>query len=116
MEMIMKLFILLSCLLPFSILAKAFPTANIPSTTTRTAQMIDVSQETLSQKINLNTATIHQLTGSFKGIGKKRAQAIVQYRLAHHGFKSIDELALIKGLGKKFLQRNRQALYKIFKI
>lgn len=51
-------------------------------------------------KMNLNAATMTQLE-SVKGIGPKLAGAIVDYRKAHHGFKSLDELKQVKGIGVK---------------
>lgn len=67
-------------------------------------------------KINLNTADVAMLTGSMKGIGKNRAQAIVNYRDAHGPFKSVEELSLIKGLGKSFVSHNLVQLQTIFTI
>ena len=67
-------------------------------------------------KININKADINTLTGSFKGIGKKRAQAIVDYRDAHHGFKSIEELAEVKGIGQHFMDANREKLNELYVI
>lgn len=52
------------------------------------------------EKINLNTATQAQLD-EVKGIGPKLSAAIVAYREAHHGFKSVDELKDVKGIGDK---------------
>lgn len=106
----MKHFIL-ACLLPMPLFAKAFPQATIPPTTATPVQIINVSPQ-----INLNTVSVKELTGSFKGIGIKRAESIIQYRKIHKSFKSIDELGNIKGLGKKFLKRNRNALHKIFRV
>ncbi|RUR11928.1 helix-hairpin-helix domain-containing protein [Legionella sp. km772] len=59
-------------------------------------------------KIDLNKADLKILTGSFKGIGKKRAEAIIAYRDSHQGFKSIEELAEVKGLGQHFMESNRE--------
>ncbi len=42
-----------------------------------------------------------------KGVGAKRAQAIVDYRKAHGPFKSADELALVKGIGPSAIDKNR---------
>lgn len=61
-------------------------------------------------RIDLNTVDVAKLTGSFKGIGKKRAEAIIAYRDSHSGFKSIEELAEVKGLGQKFMEKNREKL------
>lgn len=61
-------------------------------------------------RIDLNTVDVTKLTGSFKGIGQKRAEAIIAYRDSHKGFKSIEELAEVKGLGQKFMEKNREKL------
>lgn len=68
------------------------------------------------QKINLNTADLTTLTGSFKGIGKKRAEAIIAWREANHGFKSVEDLSQVKGFGDRFVQFNLQALQERFTI
>lgn len=60
--------------------------------------------------INLNKADISALIHSFKGIGLKRAAAIIAYRETHGPFKSVEDLANIKGIGFAFVQRNRVAL------
>lgn len=72
------------------------------------------SQPLLSQKIDLNHADLSTLTGSFKGIGKKRAEAIIAYRDSHHGFKSLEELAEVKGIGQSFLEKNREKLNAVY--
>lgn len=66
------------------------------------------------QKIDINTADVTTLTGSVKGIGKKRAEAIIAYRKSHHGFKSLEELAEVKGLGQHFMTANRDKINEIF--
>jgi competence protein ComEA len=63
-----------------------------------------------SARINLNKADVASLTGSFKGIGRRRAEAIIAYRESHHGFKSMEELAEVKGIGQRFVDRNRDKL------
>ena len=57
--------------------------------------------------VNINTADATTIAQELKGIGLKRAQAIVDYRAKHGAFKSADELSLIKGIGTKVIQRNR---------
>ena len=45
-----------------------------------------------------------QLT-ALKGLGKKRAQAIVSYRQAHGAFKSVAGLVKVKGIGQALLKK-----------
>lgn len=51
-------------------------------------------------KVNINTATAEQLK-TIKGIGGSKAEAIVEYRTSHGPFKSVDDLASVKGFSSK---------------
>jgi competence protein ComEA len=55
---------------------------------------------TPSQPISLSTATVEQLD-TLDGIGPTLAARIVQYRDAHGGFRSVDELRQVSGIGDK---------------
>jgi competence protein ComEA len=57
--------------------------------------------------VNINTADAPTIARELKGIGLKRAQAIVDYRAKHGPFKSADELGLVRGIGQKVIQGNR---------
>lgn len=59
--------------------------------------------------IHLSTATVDQLD-EIDGIGPTLAERIVEYRDAHGGFRSIDELAEVEGIGEKRLATLREAL------
>lgn len=59
--------------------------------------------------ININTAD-KELLMSIKGVGEKRAEAIIAYRKQNGPFKSIDQLSEIKGLGQYFVDSNREVL------
>ena len=50
--------------------------------------------------VNLNTATLAQLE-SLPGIGTKTAERIVEYRQKNGGFKKIEELMNVRGVGEK---------------
>ena len=74
------------------------------------AQANDVlSQETLSQLVNINKADISTLS-SLKGIGQQKALAIIAYRDKQGGFHSVDELLNVKGIGDKLLSTIKNKL------
>lgn len=79
-------------------------------------QASSLQQLTEHQKINLNQADAKQLQKAWKGIGKKRAEAIVAYREQHQGFHSIEELVQVKGFSKKFIKANLMSLSQIFSV
>jgi competence protein ComEA len=54
--------------------------------------------------VNINKANSAQLQ-TLNGIGPTKAEEIVKYRKAHGGFKSVDELVNVKGIGPKTVQK-----------
>jgi competence protein ComEA len=62
-----------------------------------------------SGPISLSTATVQQLDG-LDGIGPTLAARIVQYREAHGGFRSIDDLRNVEGIGEKRFATLRKAV------
>ena len=59
-------------------------------------------------KVNINTASKEELL-KLKGIGPKKAEAIIKRR-DKKPFKNINELIEIKGIGEKFLEKNKDNL------
>jgi competence protein ComEA len=55
--------------------------------------------------VHLNKSTIDDLV-TLKGIGHKKAKAILSYREQIGSFKSIDDLTKVKGIGEKVLIDN----------
>lgn len=58
------------------------------------------SAPAVTTPINLNTATAAQLE-ALPGVGAKTAQLIVEHRQKNGGFKKVEELMNIKGIGEK---------------
>ncbi|KPA72398.1 competence protein, partial [Streptococcus suis] len=72
---------------------------NISVVTSTTASSA-MSPEGNEGKVNLNTATEADLQ-TISGIGAKRATDIIAYREANGGFKSVDDLNNVSGIGDK---------------
>ena len=62
----------------------------------------------LFASVDINNATVKELI-TLKAIGDKKAEAILQYRKSHC-FQSINEIVQVKGIGEKFLQKNKKML------
>lgn len=56
----------------------------------------------ISSQLDINQADVNQLE-KLKGIGKKKAEAIVQYRNEHGPFKSVEALQNVKGIGTRLM-------------
>ena len=56
--------------------------------------------------IDLNAATVKELA-ALPGIGKKKAQSIVDYRAENGKFENVDEIRKIDGIGKKIFNKIR---------
>ncbi len=59
------------------------------------------------ETININTASAQELVDFLPGIGKTKAENIVAYRKAIGGFKSVEELIEVKGIGQSTLESIR---------
>jgi comEA protein len=69
------------------------------------AQAVEIHTDgKIAQKININMASAYDLVG-IKGIGEKKAQAIITYRKAHGPFKSLDELKNVHGISERLFKR-----------
>lgn len=60
--------------------------------------------------ININTADKETLMSVIKGVGEKKAEAIILYREKNGAFKSIDELSNIKGIDIGIIEKNKDKL------
>ena len=79
----------------------------LPPLSLSLASLLLAQSPAMANAVNINTADAATIAGDLKGIGLKRAQAIVEYRTKHGPFRSADELSQIKGIGAKVIQKNR---------
>lgn len=75
----------------------------VASTTASSAMSLEEKSTSL---VNLNTATEADLQ-TISGIGAKRATDIIAYREANGGFKSVDDLNNVSGIGDKTMESIR---------
>lgn len=67
------------------------------------------SAAAITTTININAADVSALT-QLKGIGVKKAEAIIEWRKKYGPFKSVDDLVQVKGIGQVILESNRAKL------
>jgi len=62
------------------------------------------------EAVDINTASAAELARELSGIGKIKAQRIVEYREKMGGFVSLEQLTEVRGIGPKTLERNRDKI------
>ncbi len=87
---------------------KALPSATAIAPTTKglSTTVIEAEPDAITPKININTATAQELAEQLSGIGTVKAQAIVEYRQKHGKFKTLNDLATVKGIGATTIANN----------
>jgi competence protein ComEA len=100
----------------FSLLAGSFAlpslvyAAEMPAKTAKASKQVSEEKQSIQQQsVNINKADIALLT-TLKGVGEKKAQAIIAYRNEHGPFQSIEELAEVKGIGEAIVNANREII------
>ncbi|GAA5019347.1 hypothetical protein GCM10023206_33380 [Acinetobacter puyangensis] len=73
-------------------------------------EKLRVQQLGTQLKLNINTATSDEIVAKLEGIGRKKAQAIIDYRNQHGTFKKVDDVLNVKGFGPKTLDKNRDRI------
>ena len=63
-----------------------------------------------ADQVDLNSADAATLSAAIQGVGDAKARAIVEYRKNNGPFKSVDELALVPGIGEKTVAKNKSKL------
>jgi len=60
--------------------------------------------------VNLNKAGAKEIANVLKGIGIKKAKAIVEYREKYGEFKALEELASVRGVGVATIAKNHSRI------
>ena len=73
-------------------------------------EVVDTDPESIRLKIDLNRAEWYELI-ILPGIGEKKAMAIVEYRKEAGGFKTIEQLCEVNGIGVKTVKNIKDRLF-----
>ncbi|WP_341503770.1 helix-hairpin-helix domain-containing protein [Gallaecimonas sp. GXIMD4217] len=92
---------LVGCLLAATMLI-ASPLTAVANSTQEAAK----ATAAVGEMLNINSASAEEIARILKGVGAKKAAAIVEYRKLHGPFKSLEDLKEVKGLGNKLLAAN----------
>ncbi len=57
--------------------------------------------------VNINKADAKTISQALKGIGLKKASAIIAYRKENGAFKKLKDLSNVKGIGEKTIKKNK---------
>lgn len=63
-----------------------------------------------ADRVNINSADAATIDRVLLNIGPTKAEAIVAYRKANGAFRSAEQLALVKGVGLKTIEKNRDRI------
>lgn len=72
--------------------------------------LLAASTLALAGPVNINTADAETISAELNGIGLAKAKAIVDYRKKHGPFRSADDLSLVKGIGERTVEMNRESI------
>ncbi len=63
-----------------------------------------------ASEVDINTSDAATIAAALKGIGMKKAEAIVAYRESNGPFTSVDELVNVRGIGEKTVEKIRDSI------
>ena len=74
------------------------------------AAALFAGQAAASDKVDVNTADAATIDRVLVNIGPSKAEAIVAHRTANGPYKSLEQLAQVKGIGLKTVEKNRDRI------
>ncbi|MFQ3322287.1 MAG: competence protein ComEA [Pseudomonadales bacterium] len=83
---------------------------SLPSFSNEAEDLSQADAIQIAAGININTANAELLADVLNGVGSAKAEAIVAYRDTNGNFSSIEDLALVKGIGVATVERNRSMI------
>jgi competence protein ComEA len=86
-----------------------FTVMSLPLRATGVNETSEVISPLEVQIIDINKADIETLT-LLKGVGEKKAKAIITYRELHGEFDSVEDLLNVKGIGEQMLKHNKERI------
>ena len=89
------------------VLIVSFSVANAEPVYVANADINQADAQGISSPVNINQADAQGISSALKGIGLKKAEAIILYREQNGPFKTVDDLAKVKGIGSKTVEKNR---------
>jgi competence protein ComEA len=88
-----------------AVLIVSLSVASLQALSNEALSNADITNSSLA--ININTANAALLADALNGVGNAKAEAIIAYREANGKFLSIDDLALVSGIGAATVELNR---------
>jgi competence protein ComEA len=88
-----------------AVLIVSLSVASLQALSNEALSNADITNSSLG--ININTANAALLADALNGVGNAKAEAIIAYREANGKFLSIDDLALVSGIGTATVELNR---------
>jgi competence protein ComEA len=72
------------------------------------AMILGFAGVVIAGPVNVNTADAETISAELQGVGITKAIAIVEYRQTNGPFKSVEDLAQVKGIGARTVEINRE--------
>lgn len=69
--------------------------------------LMTLSMASFAGPVNINSADAQTLAKELSGVGETKAQRIVEYRSENGPFKKLEDLAKVKGISDRTIEKNR---------